>query len=295
VELTGNSVGVTVPLSCPNVLCSFECGNAPLLVGAIPVLGSAVEPLPAPMGITHSGDSLWVTFAIDPMSPGDPGVLIRIPVGEIPIILSVPGLGRAEGVAPDGDGGVWIADAGNSGLVHRSGDGMNTAVASGLLPSPRGLVVDPDGMPTVAVADGIVAIVADLPETRIGVTGATGLGLALSGRELIAAVPPVIQRYDISTMTGVPIGEQLMGAPGARGVAVDVCDNIYVAEPTIPTIIRFPADDPTAGTGITGNIADPAYLTFAIGPGYEPDLLFVSSPAEGIIYVMDVQIPGVRP
>jgi DNA-binding beta-propeller fold protein YncE len=151
-------------------------------------------------------------------------------------ILVPPGLTSAWGLAVDGLGNVYVADAGNNAIKEwiAASNTVTTLVSTGLS-LPYGVAVDGSG--DVYIADsGNRAIKKWLAATNTvitlvssGLSGAVGVAVDNSGNVYIAEdADSGIQKWTIANNTLTTVAPS--GLSLAWGVAVDGMGNVYIAD-----------------------------------------------------------------
>ncbi|MGD0800994.1 MAG: Ig-like domain repeat protein [Terracidiphilus sp.] len=309
--LQGNGVGAQTVFAVPIYVESNECCAVP---GAVKSPKSALAPAPMPGFILDDEQLAWLPGFQSSISTGfegswdtpygiavdgannlyiadgsnqivvkesysknaTTGVISYTATSINPPSVDEGSWGDPDGVAVDGAGNVYIADAGNGNVVLETLQPNGTYVASTIgtgWVEPAGIAVDGSG--NVYVADaGVIGndnggVIIEKP------TGGTYLqsylpsefncpgGVAVDGAGNVFVADPCNDGYDVSMFTLQSNGNYIQSWIGgdmwnaAMGIAVDDNDNVYVA-------------DPDMGEVVLETLSDGNYIPTQIGQFYSP-------------------------
>jgi NHL repeat len=222
--------------------------------GTLTALGSGITP--AGVGVDELGNA----YLVD----GKAKQVLKIPTAGGMATPVVTGLGAPAQVAVDGQGTVYVADAGNNRIVRITAAGVSSYLGLGLK-APSGVAVDLSGNVYVADAGNsrvvkISAIVG--AQTTVPIDAAT----LLSPSSL--TVDSVGNLYILDTGSGkvieVPIsgGQQLVNLPSGLtpvALSVDLAGDLFVADSSSLSVIEVPLNA-TSGTTILSGLTTPVGL-----------------------------------
>jgi hypothetical protein len=167
-------------------------------------------------------------------------------------VVPAAGLSSPFGVAVDGSGDVFIADAGNNRVVEVKPDGTQTTVASGLS-GPTGVAVD--GAGDVFIADyghnRVVEVKPDGTQTTVGSGLSLPDGVAVDGSGDVF----IADRGNDRVVEVKPDGTQTTVASGLNfphDVAVDGSGDVFIADSYNNRVLEVKPDgtQTTVGSGL---------------------------------------------
>ena len=285
VNVCGGGTGTPGPCS-QSVTLNYSVGTATTF-GGISVLtqGAANQDFQLGSGSTcvgqvGAGSSCGVNVTFAPLWPGwrqgavtltdgSGNVLASTLVqglGEGPAVAFGPGVQTAvaasglsspAGMALDGAGDVFIADAGNSRVVEVTAGGVQTAVAASGLSSPAGVAVD--GAGDVYIADTgnsrVVEVTAGGVQTAVAASGLSSpAGVAVDGAGDVYIADTGNSRVVEVTPGGVQTVVAASGLSSPAGVAVDGAGDVYIADTGNSRVVEVTAGgvQTTLGSGLSG-------------------------------------------
>lgn len=281
-----------------HVVSRLVGGSIEHVVGTPDVAGASavgqaasVTALRSPAGVALVGDRLFVAdtgnhrivaIRLPAAGQGQPAASPRGALVEAVAGLSAAGfagdngaataaaLSSPRGLAPDGQGGVLVADTGNGRLRRIDAQGViTTAVGSGALPAGfvgdggpaiQGVFAFPE---QIALASDGAIVVADSFALRIRRFVQGGLISTVMGTGAQGAVTPAGSGIPDVTGDGGPAEQARVNFP--RGVAADQNGVVFVADSNNNTVRavnpRTGITNVVAGTGVGGNGADGVVAT----------------------------------
>lgn len=220
---------------------------------------------------------------------------------------------RALGLAPAPDGGLLVADLGEStkvdvldgALWHVDPAGVVTKVSDPMA-SPNFVVSTPDGATLVSDDfDTRVFLVAPGGAVTVAlddIGSPNGLGYSPDGAALYVAstftADGEVTRVPVGA-DGLPSGapRQVIATLGGTalpdGLAVDEHDRVYVAANFAGQIVRVRGDGLGGPTVLNGDVKNPASLAFGAADGFDPCSLYVTELFQGRLWRVAVGARGV--
>src|SRR5947208_3365968 len=170
-----------------------------------------------------------------------------------PVEVLAAGFGSLRGVAVDGAGSLYVADAAAGTVTRLTPDGARALVATGL-ERPIGLALDLDGRLLVAEARAgrVVGVEADGRRTPMmtNVSQPRWLAVSDAGRLFVAARGLTPSRREPDDEAAEPEVILTAGLDDPQGLAFDVDGSLYVADGRSGRVVRFRAPPPPSLTAL---------------------------------------------